>query len=123
VWRFLFIAFLIAHGVVHVAIWVSPRSQNRKAPFDPAHSWLVGVQRPLSIVLALVTAALLIGAGVGLWAHAEWWRPVAAISLAMSLVLMILYFNRWFVFIMFVNAGLIAGIVWLDWPSASMAGV
>jgi hypothetical protein len=74
VWRFLFIAFLIAHGLVHVAIWASPTSQHGKAPFDPAHSWLVGVHRPVSIVLALTTAALLIGAGVGLWAHAEWWR-------------------------------------------------
>jgi hypothetical protein len=49
--------------------------------------------------------------------------PVAAISLTTSLGLMILYFNPWFVFIMVVNAGLIAGIVWLDWPSVSMVGV
>jgi len=36
--------------------------------------------------------------------------------------LIILYFNPWFLFIQAVNAGLIAGILWLDWPTKSMVG-
>jgi hypothetical protein len=73
--------------------------------------------------LALVAAAFLCVAGIGLWAQAEWWRPVAVIGLAVSLALMVLYFNPWYLFIEAVNAGLIVGILWLDWPSKSMIGV
>jgi hypothetical protein len=62
-------------------------------------------------------------AGIGLWAHAEWWRPVADIGLAVSFALMVLYFNPWYLFIEAVNAGLIVGILWLNWPSKSMVGV
>jgi hypothetical protein len=35
---------------------------------------------------------------------------------------MVLYFTPWFLFIEVVNAGLIVGILWLDWPSKSMVG-
>jgi hypothetical protein len=33
-WRFLFIGFLIAHGLVHLAIWLMPKPADQKAPFD-----------------------------------------------------------------------------------------
>jgi hypothetical protein len=122
VWRFLFIAFLIAHGGVHVAIWATPKPKDQKVPFDASHSWVFGSQRSLALVLALVAAALLVAAGIGLWAQGEWWRPVAVVGLATSLGLMVLYFHPWFLFIQAVNAGLILGLVWLDWPSRSMVG-
>lgn len=43
-------------------------------------------------------------------------------GLAVSLGLMILFFNPWFLPIQIVNAGLV-GILWLSWPSESMVGV
>lgn len=46
-WRSLFIAFLVAHGLVHLAIWLMPKPADDKAPFDPDHSWLVGDQKRL----------------------------------------------------------------------------
>src|SRR5687768_8896549 len=102
-WRFLFIAFLIAHGGIHVAIWATPKPKDQDVPFDASRSWLVGNQRGLAMVLALAAAALLVAAGLGLWTHAEWWRPVAVIGLAVSFGLMILFFNPWFLFIQAVN--------------------
>src|SRR5688572_7085382 len=122
-WRFLFIVLLIAHGGIHVAMWATPAPKDPKAPFDASHSWLLGSQRGVAVVVALVAAALLVAAGIGLWAHAEWWRPVAVIGLAVSFGLMVLYFNPWFLFIQAVNAGLIVGLLWLKWPSESMVGV
>lgn len=62
-------------------------------------------------------------AGIGLWSYAEWWRPTAVGGLAISFGLMILYFNPWFLVIEAVNAALVVGILWLDWPSQSMLGV
>jgi hypothetical protein len=122
-WRFLFIGFLIAHGLVHLVMWVMPKPSNEKAPVDPNHSWLLGDQRTLAVVLAVAAAALLVAAGLGLWMHAEWWRTIAAIGLAASLGLMIVYFDPWYVFIQAVNACLIVGLVWLTWPTRTMVGV
>ncbi|MGH8944930.1 MAG: hypothetical protein ACRDVL_02130 [Acidimicrobiia bacterium] len=93
-WRFLFVAFLVAHGGIHLAIWATP--VNPEVPFDATRSWLLGNQRALAMVLAIAIAAVLVAAGLGLWAHADWWRPVAVVGLAGSLGLMVLFFNPWF---------------------------
>jgi len=123
-WRFVFIGFLIAHGLIHVAIWVLvPKpAPGKEAPFDASHSWLLGDQRALAASLAAATAAILILGGVGLWAHADWWWAAAIIGLTASFLLMVVYFNPWFIFIQAVNVALIASIVWLDWPSKTMVG-
>lgn len=121
-WRFLFIGFLIAHGLVHLAIWLIPKPADQKAPFEPDHSWLLGDQKTFSVLLAVTAAVLLVGAGLGLWASAGWWRSVAAVGLVTSFGLMVVYFNHWYLFIEGVNASLIVGIVWLTWPSKTMVG-
>jgi hypothetical protein len=121
-WRFLFIGSLIAHGLVHLAIWVMPKPKDQQAPFDPDHSWLLGEQKTTAVLLAVTAAVLLMAGGLGLWAHADWWRSVAVIGLAASFGLMVLYFNPWYLFIEGVNASLIVGIVWLTWPSPAMVG-
>ena len=90
-WRFIFIAFLIAHGLVHVAMWVFvPKpAPGKEAPFDASHSWLLGNQRALAVTVAAATAVVLVVAGVGLWGHADWWRAVAVIGLPASFLLMV----------------------------------
>ena len=47
---------------------------------------------------------------------------VAVVGLAVSFGLMVVYFPRWFAFIEVVNAGLLVGLLWLDWPTESMVG-
>jgi sulfite exporter TauE/SafE len=120
--RFLFIGFLIAHGLVHLTVWLMPKPADGKAAFDVNHSWLLGNQRTVAVVLAISASALLVVGGLGLWAHANWWRSVAVIGLAASFGLMVLYFNSWYLFIESVNAGLIVGLVWLTWPTRAMVG-
>jgi uncharacterized membrane protein YphA (DoxX/SURF4 family) len=85
--RWLLIGFLIAHGLVHLAIW-APKYDPEKA-FDPSHSWLIGDQRPLAQVLAFAAGAILIVAGIALWAHGEWWRPTAIVGLSVSTILLL----------------------------------
>ena len=123
-WRFLFIAFLIAHGLIHLVIWVIPPKPKDEAarPFDPSHSWLLGDREGPARAAALAATVLLIAAGLGLWAGVDWWQSAAVAGLATSLGLMIVYFDRWFLFIEAVNAGLIVGILWLSWPSRAMVG-
>ncbi|HUF59852.1 MAG TPA: hypothetical protein VMR89_10300 [Actinomycetota bacterium] len=121
-WRFIFIGFLIAHGLVHLAIWLMPKPADQNAPFDPDRSWLLGDQRTVAMLLAVTAAVLLVAGGLGLWGHAGWWRSVTAVGLAASFSLMVVYFNPWYLFIEGVNAALIVGIVWLTWPSKTMVG-
>ena len=120
--RFLFIAFLIAHGLIHSAIWTVPKQKDQKAPFDPGHSWLLGDRRSVALIVALVAGVLFVSAGVGLWAHADWWRPVAVAGAGVSLVLIALYFSAWLILAVALDVGLIAGIVWLDWPAKTTLG-
>lgn len=120
--RSLFAAFLIAHGLIHAAIWAAPKSKEQKAPFDPGHSWLLGDRRVLALAIALVTAALFVSAGVGLWVDVDWWRPVAVAGACTSLVLIALFFNAWLIVAVLLDAGLIAVIVWLNWPAQTALG-
>lgn len=119
--RVLLIAFLIAHGLVHVAMW-APTYDPEKSPFDASHSWLFGDRRALAQVLAFSAAAVLIVAGIALWAQTGWWRPTAVVGLSVSTALLLLYFNRWYLFILAVNIALIVGIGVMDWPSTSTVG-
>jgi hypothetical protein len=119
-WRFVSIAFLIAHGAIHLAIWATPPSSN--ASFDVARSWLWGEQRTLAVTLAVIIGIVIALAGIGLWAGADWWRPVAVAGLTGSLGLMIVFFNPWFLFIQAVNAALVFSLIWLDWPSSTLVG-
>jgi hypothetical protein len=119
--RWLLIGFLVAHGLVHVAIW-APKYDPEKAAFDASHSWLIGDQRPLALVLAFAAAAILVVAGIALWAHGEWWRPTAVVGLSVSTVLLLLYFTPWYLIILPVNVALIVGIAFMEWPSKTTVG-
>jgi hypothetical protein len=109
--RWLLIGFLIAHGLVHVAIW-TPKYDPEKAAFDASHSWLIGDRRPLAQVLAFAA----------LWAHGGWWRPTAVVGLGVSTVLLLLYFTPWYLIILPVNIALIVGIAFMDWPAKTTVG-
>jgi hypothetical protein len=70
----------------------------------------------LARFLAFSATAILVVAAITLWANAGWWRPTAVVGLIVSTVLLLLFFYRWYVFILAVNIALIVGIGWLDWP-------
>lgn len=95
-WRLIFVAFLVAHGLVHIGVWAMPKpADGKEPPFDPAHSWLLGDARTLAISLAAVSAALFVIAALGLLGHADWWRAMAVVASGVSLGLMTLFFNPW----------------------------
>ena len=122
--RILIGAFLIAHGLVHIAVWATPRTKKIQAetPFDPSHSWLIGTARGFAAPLAVAVAIILVVVGIALFAHAGLWRPLTVAGLAGSLFLDVLYFNPWLGFITAVNAAFLAGLVWWHWPSATRVG-
>jgi hypothetical protein len=113
--------FLIAHGLVHLAVWAMPK-QAQGSPFDPSHSWLLGSAKSLSVAVAIVVALILVAGGIALFAHAELWRPITVIGLAGSLFLDVLFFNPWFAVITVVNAAFLVGLIVAHWPSQARIG-
>jgi hypothetical protein len=85
--------FLVAHGLLHVAVWV-PRPQANM-PFDTGRSPMFGNVRGIAISLSVLAALLFIVAGVAVLIHAAWWAPVAIAAAAISAVLIILTFSPW----------------------------
>lgn len=121
--RFLIGGFLIAHGLVHIAMWGAPKLQTAEgSPFVSSDSWLIGSTKGLAAVLAVLVAVVLVSGGVALFAQAGLWRPLTIVGLAGSLFLDVLYFNPWFIFIGLVNAAFLWSLVWAHWPAASRVG-
>jgi hypothetical protein len=114
--RWLFGGFLVAHGLIHIAIWTLPKPTDQKAPFDPNRSWLLGDVRGLSKALAITVAALYVVAGVGVFLETSWWQALTVAISAISLALMVLTFNPWLLAGIAIDATLIVGIAFFDWP-------
>jgi hypothetical protein len=124
--RWLFAAFLIAHSLVHIAVWTSQRVAVEQGT-TPDHSWLLGTQHAAVAAMTYVTVALFALAGGALVFQAEIWRELTVVAAAVSLLLVALFpegiAGAWVVAPVAIDVGLIAGIVWLDWPSKAMVGV
>ncbi len=85
--------FLVAHGLVHLAVWLPPAA--RDAPFDPRRSWLLGEARTLTRTLATLACAIFMLAGVLVLPGTGVGGAVAVAGAALSLLLILLTFNRW----------------------------
>ena len=97
--------FLIAHGLVHLAIWLP--KPDAKAPFDVGHSPFAGDVRRLASVLAVAAAVVLVLGGLGLVGDAPWWIPATVTGAVVSAALLLLTFNRWWLIGLGINATII----------------
>lgn len=97
--------FLVAHGLVHLAIWL-PRHQEG-APMDPGHSPFLGDVRAASVVLAVIAAVAFVVAGIGVLLATTWWAPVAIGAAAVSLALVALTFTPWWLFAVVIDVAVI----------------
>jgi hypothetical protein len=124
--------FLVAHGLIHAAIWLPQAfgvraSSDPASPFDPGYSWLFsgfsdGGARWLSVLLALVAALAFVAAGVGLFAHQGWWRTLTVGASAVSLALFLFYFNPWLSLAVPIDVALLWALLWAHWPSVEQVG-
>jgi hypothetical protein len=113
--RLLMAGFLVAHGGIHAAIWMSPRLPD--APFDAAHSWLFGDVRPAAMALAAVAALAFAAAGAGFLIGQAWWALAGTLGAVVSLGLVALTFTPWWLAAVLINVLL---VVWA-WPTVSGA--
>ena len=115
--KWIFGGFLIAHGLIHPAVWSTPKPTDDKAPFNPSHSWLLGNVRGLASALAITVAVLYVIAGIGVFVEASWWQALTVATSVVSLALMLLTFNPWLLAGIAIDAALIVAVALFDWPS------
>ena len=98
--------FLVAHGLVHLAIWLpGPRAD---APFDPHHSRLLGDVRGPARALAIAACALLATAGVLVASAVDGGGGAAVVGAALSLVLVALTFQPWILGAVAIDVAIVA---------------
>ena len=85
--------FLIAHGLLHIAVWVPPSPAS--VPFDTSRSPIFGNVRGIAISLSVLAALLFVATGIAVLTQSAWW-PIAAIAAAAtSALLILLTFSPW----------------------------
>lgn len=108
---------LIAHGIVHAALWLpqavgAPLPEG--APFDTGRSWLISSfsehgARVAGGAMAAAVAAATAVAGVAYLADQSWWWWAAVAGAGGSLVLIALYWNVW------LSAGALIDVAIIAW--------
>src|SRR5688500_6658787 len=95
-------AFLIAHGLVHFAIYATPKDSSKPAPFDPSRSWALAAghvratsMRSVSLAGGVAVAAAYAAAGWSIAVDATFATGIAALAAALGIALKGLWFNPW----------------------------
>jgi hypothetical protein len=111
---------LLAHGLVHLAVWAARPDPAKPPPFDPAHSWVLSgakvdaaAQRATSVRLATLVAGTFTLASGLLLAGSGAWAGTAVLAAAAGLALKVGWFDRW------LSAGVLTVILaaLAGWPS------
>lgn len=89
--RWLAVAFFVAHGLLHVAMWTPPPAQV--APFATHGRRDRRVWRVVVVALALLAGVGFAACGIGYLTEVGWWPHVALGACAVSIVLMLLTFT------------------------------
>jgi hypothetical protein len=120
-----FAAFLVAHGLVHIAVWGSKATAQAQGS-DPDHSWLLGDQHSVATSLMAIATALFVVAGVALLFGAEWWSAVALAGAGASLALVGLFpaaiVGPWVAAPVLIDLLIVAGIAGFGWFGESQLG-
>lgn len=113
-WRAILGGLVVAHGFLTAAIWLPQYKAAEGAsiqPPDPSHSWLLGDARALGLVLALTAGGLLVVAGSAVLTDQVWWPTAGVIAGAVSLLLFLLFFSRWWLIALAISGGLVVAAV------------
>ena len=119
----LVVAFLLAHGLVHFAVWLPhpDPGPDKSAPFAPDHSAVLTktsvpqtTARKLSTTLAVAAGVGFVLTGLAVAVDVAWAVPVAVVASLLGLGLKALFFNPWLLIGIALDLGVLAGE--LTWP-------
>lgn len=117
-------AFLIAHGGVHLAVWLppAPTEAERPAPFAPDHSAVLvrtkvsaTAAHLVAVRLAGAVAALYVVAGLAVALGSGWAAGLAATAAVVGVALKLLFYNPWLTLGIVLDLAVL-GAALLDWP-------
>jgi hypothetical protein len=99
--RFIFGAFIVLHGLVHLLYFGQSQRLFELQPgmVWPDGSWVFSklfgeaVSRVLASVACLLAALGFVAGGVAIFLGQSWWRPVVVGSAAFSAALFVLFWN------------------------------
>jgi hypothetical protein len=88
---------LVAHGLVHL-LYLTPKEDDPSFPFTLKESWLVpeAVRRPVGLGLLAATVAAFALLGLTVWGVpglSGVWSVIATVAAALSLVLLVAFWN------------------------------
>jgi hypothetical protein len=117
-------AFLIAHGALHLAVWLppAPTQADRPAPFAPDHSTVLTkahvtrtASHELAVRLAGAATVAYVLAGLAVALDLAWAVGLAAVAALIGLALKVLYFNPWLTLGVLLDAAVLSSALW-SWP-------
>ena len=95
-------AFLIAHGLIHLGIYIAPIKPDERVPYDPSSSWAlralhVGTapMHAAAASLALMVAATYTAAGLAVPFSLPAAGGLALVAAGVALVLKAVWYNPW----------------------------
>ena len=109
--------FLLAHGLVHLAIYAIRPDPSKAAPFNPSRSWALAgrgttteVMRRTSTGLAVGTAVAYAAAGSVLLLDAPW-IGLGAVAALLGLALKSLWFHPWLTVGVLIDVTVLAAVL------------
>lgn len=102
--RWLFGLFLVAHGLIHVAIWLTPA--NSDAPFDVRHSPIFGDLGALATAGGLLAGAAFVASGLAYLLDGAWWPVALTGAASFSIVLLLATFTTWWLLALAIDVAL-----------------
>lgn len=130
--RFFIGLFIVLHGLVH--LWYVTLSQ-RLVEFQPemgwsGRSWIFtnflgdATTRTLASVLYVLATIAFVAGGVGIFARADWWRPMVVGSAIFSSAIILLFWDGSMQQLvekgligLLINVGILVALLVFQWPS------
>jgi hypothetical protein len=129
--RFIFGAFIVLHGLVHLLYFGQSQRlfELRPGMVWPDGSWafskLLGdkATRLLASITYVLAAIGFAAGGLGILLGQAWWRPVVAISAAFSAVIVLLFWDGRMrklddqgLIALLINGAILVAVLILHWP-------
>lgn len=116
-WRIGIGALLLGHAFVH-AVWRT---------YGPKASWLLpqaseASLRSLSTMLFVIAAVGFALASLAVFLSMGWWRVLTVLSSGVSLVLLVLFWNRGLIVGAALDVAFLVALLWFHWPQAATMG-
>lgn len=135
IWQYLTAGFLLIHGMLHV--WVGSgmtKDSSGNLIGWSGQSWVLSKSlaektvRTIGIILWAVTTIGFIGAGIGVFVQQEWWRPLASLSAAIGIIVLVLSWDGlkptplYYILGPILNAALLIALLVVQWPPIEVIG-